>query len=106
MTIQAAPIAINHHGMFPAVTIAFNLRPELSLGDAVDAIRQCEGESGKPISVATSLQRNAQAFQASLAGTPILITASLAVIDIILGVLNESTIHPLTILSTSPRCCC
>jgi multidrug efflux pump subunit AcrB len=101
-TVRAAPIVINHQGMFPAVTISFNLKPEVSLGGAVDAIRQFERESGKPLSVATSFQGNAQAFQASLASTPLLIAASLVVIYIILGVLYESTIHPLTILSTLP----
>jgi hydrophobe/amphiphile efflux-1 (HAE1) family protein len=101
-TVQAAPIVINHQGMFPAVTISFNLKPGVSLGAAVDAIREFEQESGKPLSVATSFQGNAQAFQASLASTPVLIATSLVVIYIILGVLYESAIHPLTILSTLP----
>jgi HAE1 family hydrophobic/amphiphilic exporter-1 len=100
--IKPAPIVINHQGMFPSTTISFNLKPNVALGDAVDAIRKFEKESGKPASVATSFQGNAQAFQASLASTPILIAASLVVIYIILGVLYESTIHPLTILSTLP----
>ncbi|MGA7804082.1 efflux RND transporter permease subunit, partial [Bradyrhizobium sp.] len=100
--IKPAPIVINHQGMFPSATISFNLKPNVALGDAVDAIRRFEKESGKPASVATSFQGNAQAFQASLASTPILIAASLVVIYIILGVLYESTIHPITILSTLP----
>jgi multidrug efflux pump len=100
--VQAAPIVINHLGMFPSATISFNLKPGVSLGAAVDAIRQFEKESGKPQSVATSFQGNAAAFQASLSTTPILIAASLVVIYIILGVLYESTIHPITILSTLP----
>ena len=100
--IQPAPIVINHQGMFPSATISFNLKPNVSLGSAVDAIRRFEQQSGKPASVATSFQGNAQAFQASLASTPILIAASLVVIYIILGVLYESTIHPITILSTLP----
>jgi hydrophobe/amphiphile efflux-1 (HAE1) family protein len=100
--IKSAPIVINHQGMFPSATISFNLKPNVALGEAVDAIRHFERESGKPASVATSFQGNAQAFQASLASTPMLIAASLVVIYIILGVLYESTIHPITILSTLP----
>ena len=100
--IKSAPIVINHQGMFPSTTISFNLKPGAALGDAVDAIRNFEKESGKPDSVATSFQGNAQAFQASLASTPMLIAASLVVIYIILGVLYESAIHPITILSTLP----
>jgi multidrug efflux pump subunit AcrB len=100
--IKPAPIVINHQGMFPSTTISFNLKPNVALGEAVDAIRNFEKESGKPASVATSFQGNAQAFQSSLASTPILIAASLVVIYIILGVLYESTIHPITILSTLP----
>jgi hydrophobe/amphiphile efflux-1 (HAE1) family protein len=100
--IRPAPIVINHQGMFPSATISFNLKPNVALGQAVDAIRKFEKDSGKPASVATSFQGNAQAFQASLASTPMLIAAALIVIYIILGVLYESTIHPLTILSTLP----
>jgi hydrophobe/amphiphile efflux-1 (HAE1) family protein len=100
--IKAAPIVLNHQGMFPSATFSFNLKPGVALGEAVDAIRRFEKESGKPASVATSFQGNAQAFQASLASTPLLIAASLVVIYIILGVLYESTIHPITILSTLP----
>jgi hydrophobe/amphiphile efflux-1 (HAE1) family protein len=100
--ITPSPIVINHQGMFPSATISFNLKPNVALGEAVDAIRHFEQESGKPASVATSFQGNAQAFQASLASTPMLIAASLVVIYIILGVLYESTIHPITILSTLP----
>jgi len=100
--IQPAPIVINHQGMFPSVTISFNLQPGMALGDAVAAIQQIEKETGKPLSLATSFQGNAQAFQASLSGTPLLIAAALIVIYIILGVLYESAIHPITILSTLP----
>jgi HAE1 family hydrophobic/amphiphilic exporter-1 len=99
---QAAPIVVNHQGMFPSVTISFNLKPGAVLGDAVSAIQQLEKETGKPASLATSFQGNAQAFQTSLAGMPVLIGAALVVIYIILGVLYESTIHPFTILSTLP----
>jgi multidrug efflux pump len=101
-TIKPAPIVINHQGMFPSTTISFNLKPGVALGDAVAAIRQVEQQAGKPLSLATTFQGNAQAFQSSLAGEPILIAAALVVIYIILGVLYESTVHPITILSTLP----
>jgi multidrug efflux pump len=100
--IEPVPIVVNHQGMFPSTTISFNLKPGLALGDAVAAIRQIEQQAGKPASLATTFQGNAQAFQSSLAGEPILIAAALVVIYIILGVLYESTIHPITILSTLP----
>jgi hydrophobe/amphiphile efflux-1 (HAE1) family protein len=101
-SIKAAPIVVNHQGMFPSATISFNLKPGVALGDAVDAIRQIEEQLGKPASLATAFQGNAQAFQTALAGEPILIAAALVVIYIILGVLYESVIHPITILSTLP----
>jgi hydrophobe/amphiphile efflux-1 (HAE1) family protein len=100
--IKAAPIVVNHQGMFPAATISFNLKPGVALGDAVNAIRGVERELGKPQSLAAAFQGNAQAFQSSLAGEPILIAAALVVIYIILGVLYENAIHPITILSTLP----
>ena len=100
--VQAAPIVINHQSLFPSVTISFNLQPEVALGDVVAAIQQIEKQTGKPASLATSFQGNAQAFQSSLAGTPLLIGVALIVIYIILGVLYESLIHPITILSTLP----
>jgi HAE1 family hydrophobic/amphiphilic exporter-1 len=100
--IKTAPIVINHQGMFPSVTLSFNLKPGVSLSEAVSAIRQYEQQAGKPLSLATTFQGNAQAFQSSLAGAPMLIAAALVVIYIILGVLYESTIHPITILSTLP----
>jgi HAE1 family hydrophobic/amphiphilic exporter-1 len=101
-TTTAAPIVINHQGMFPSTTLSFNLAPGVALGDAVNAIHQFEQASGKPASLATTFQGNANAFQSALAGEAILILAALVVIYIILGVLYESTIHPLTILSTLP----
>jgi multidrug efflux pump len=101
-TITSSPLVINHQGLFPSVTISFNLKSGVALGDAVDAIRQFEQQSGKPLSLVTSFQGNASAFMSSLSGEPILIGASLIVIYIILGVLYESTIHPITILSTLP----
>ena len=100
--ITAAPIVINHQGMFPATTISFNLKPGAALGDAVAAIRAFEQRSGKPASLATAFQGNANAFQSALAGEVLLIAAALVVIYIILGVLYESLIHPITILSTLP----
>lgn len=100
--IKPAPILINHQSMFPAVTISFNLKPGAALGDAVTAIQKIEQDTGKPASLSTSFQGNAQAFQSSLAGTPLLIGVALIVIYIILGVLYESLIHPITILSTLP----
>ncbi|MDR6661312.1 HAE1 family hydrophobic/amphiphilic exporter-1 [Tardiphaga robiniae] len=100
--VQTSPIIVNHQNMFPSVTISFNLKPGVALGDAVAAISEVERKLGKPASLATAFQGNAQAFEASLAGTPLLIAVALVVIYLILGVLYESTIHPLTILSTLP----
>src|SRR3954470_2782388 len=100
--IKPAPILINHQSLFPSVTISFNLRPGVALGDAVAAIQEIEKSTGKPASLTASFQGNAQAFQSSLSGTPLLIGAALIVIYIILGVLYESLIHPITILSTLP----
>jgi HAE1 family hydrophobic/amphiphilic exporter-1 len=100
--ILPAPIVINHAGMFPSTTISFNLKPGVALGDAVTAIRQIEQQSGKPASLATSFQGNANAFLSALSGELILVLAALVVIYIILGVLYESLVHPLTILSTLP----
>jgi len=99
---KIAPIVVNHQSQFPSVTISFNLRPGVSIGQAVAAIESTEAELGKPASLITSFQGNAQAFQSSLSSTPILIAAALVVIYLILGMLYESTIHPITILSTIP----
>jgi HAE1 family hydrophobic/amphiphilic exporter-1 len=96
------PIAINHQGQFPSVTLSFNLKPGMSIGEAVNAIRVLERQLGKPASLATSFQGNAQAFESSLSKEPVLIAAALVVIYIILGVLYESAVHPITILSTLP----
>jgi hydrophobe/amphiphile efflux-1 (HAE1) family protein len=100
--IKVAPLVVNHQGQFPSVTISFNLAPGVALGHAVGAIQQVEKELGKPVSLATSFQGNAQAYQTALASTPILIAAALVVIYLILGMLYESVIHPITILSTLP----
>jgi hydrophobe/amphiphile efflux-1 (HAE1) family protein len=101
-TAHAGPLSVSHQSQFPAVTLSFNLQPGVALGQAVDAIRQVEGEIGKPQSLTASFQGNAQAFQSSLSSQPVLIVAALLVVYVILGVLYESYIHPLTILSTLP----
>ncbi len=100
--VTAAPIVVNHQGLFPSTTLSFNLKPGAALGDAVDAIHRFEQESGKPDSLVASSQGNALAFQAALQGEILLIVAALIVIYIVLGVLYESFIHPITILSTLP----
>jgi hydrophobe/amphiphile efflux-1 (HAE1) family protein len=101
-TNHTGPLSVSHQGQFPAVTLSFNLQPGVALGEAVSAIQQAEAEIGKPQSLIGSFQGNAQAFQTSLASEPILIVAALLVVYVILGVLYESYIHPLTILSTLP----
>jgi multidrug efflux pump subunit AcrB len=99
---KVGPLSIQHQGQFPAVTLSFNLRPGVALSQAVDAIGQAEREIAKPASIIGSFQGNAQAFQSSLSSEPALIAAALVVVYIILGMLYESFIHPLTILSTLP----
>jgi multidrug efflux pump subunit AcrB len=95
-------LVINHQGQFPAVTLSFNLRPGLALGDAVNAVEQAAREIGLPARIHGSFQGTAQAFQSSLASEPLLIAAALATVYIVLGMLYQSTIHPVTILSTLP----
>src|SRR5205814_2239743 len=95
-------LAVNHQGQFPVVTVSFNLAPGESLGKATKAIAQVEQELGMPPSVHPSFQGTAAAFQNSLASEPWLILAALITVYIVLGVLYESYIHPLTILSTLP----
>jgi len=102
ITSTVAPIAVNHQGQFPSVTLSFNLPPNVSIGEAVTAIQKTAKELHLPASVATSFQGSAQAFQNSLSSTPILILAALIAVYIILGMLYESTIHPITIISTLP----
>ncbi|TMB38898.1 MAG: multidrug efflux RND transporter permease subunit [Deltaproteobacteria bacterium] len=97
-----AALAVNHQGQFPAVTLSFNLAPGVALGDAVTAVESAAREIGLPPSIRASFQGTAQAFQASLAGEPLLILAALVTVYIVLGILYESYIHPLTILSTLP----
>ncbi|RDJ21865.1 multidrug efflux RND transporter permease subunit [Bosea caraganae] len=95
-------LAVNHQGQFPSVTLSFNLAPGAALSDAVAAVQQAETELGLPTTVVGSFQGTAQVFQSSLASEPYLVLAALVVIYIILGVLYESYVHPLTILSTLP----
>ncbi len=96
------PLVINRQGQFPAVTVSFNLAPGVSLGRAVDAIETATRQMKLPASISGSFQGTAQAFKASLANEPILILAALITVYIVLGVLYESYIHPITILSTLP----
>ena len=97
-----APLAINHQGQFQVVTASFNLAPGKSLGDAVSAVNRVKEELGLPASIAGAFQGTAAAFQASLSNEPILILAAMVTVYIVLGILYESYIHPLTILSTLP----
>jgi multidrug efflux pump len=95
-------LSVNHQGQFPAITISFNLAPGVALGDAVREIESAKRELGMPATIQAGFQGTAQAFQASLANEPWLILAALVTVYIVLGVLYESYIHPLTILSTLP----
>jgi multidrug efflux pump subunit AcrB len=95
-------IAIAHQGQFPAVTISFNLAPNVSLGQAVAALDNAQREIAMPSTVHGGFQGTAHAFQSSLASEPILILTALATVYIVLGMLYESTVHPVTILSTLP----
>ena len=101
-TRETKPLSISHQGQFPAVTISFNLEQGGSLGSATEAIQRAEREMQMPASLIGTFQGNAQAFQASLRTIPLLILAALFVVYLILGILYESYIHPLTILSTLP----
>ena len=98
----ATSLSVNHLGQFPAVTISFNLAGGASLGDAVTAIEAATREMGLPASIQGSFLGTAQAFKASLANEPYLILAALLAVYIVLGILYESYIHPVTILSTLP----
>jgi len=95
-------MTVNHQGQLPSVTISFNLLPGVSLGDAVDRIKDMEQELSPPVSLTTSLQGTAQAFQSSLKGLGILLLIAVLVVYLVLGILYESFIHPLTILSGLP----
>ncbi len=97
-----APLAVNHQGQFPSVTISFNLAPGVALSDAVQAINQMEQSIGLPASIHGNFSGTLEAFQSSLANEPLLILTALLAIYIVLGILYESYVHPITILSTLP----
>ena len=99
---STTPLSVNHQGQFPAITLSFNLAPGAALGDAVQAIDDAEREMGMPATIVAKFAGTAQAFQSSLATQPILILAALVTVYLVLGMLYESYIHPLTILSTLP----
>ena len=99
---STAPLAVNHEGQFPSVTISFNLPEGVALGDAVDAIQAAERDMGVPATVRGNFSGTAEAYRQSLATEPILIALALITVYIVLGVLYESVIHPITILSTLP----
>ena len=99
---SSTALGVNHQGQFPSVTLSFNLAPGVSLGQATTAILQVQREIGMPASIHTNFAGTAAAFQSSLANQPILIMAALATVYIVLGMLYESYIHPITILSTLP----
>jgi multidrug efflux pump len=103
-TIESAnaPLTINHQGQFPVVNVSFNLAPGAALGEAVQAVEQAKQDLGMPASIQAGFQGTAQAFRVSLANEPFLILAALITVYIVLGVLYESYIHPVTILSTLP----
>jgi HAE1 family hydrophobic/amphiphilic exporter-1 len=102
LTRGVGPLTVNHLGQLPAVTISFNLKPDVSLGDAVAAIQKMQQELRLPATLGTSFQGTAQAFEASLQGLGLLVLAAIVVIYLVLGILYESFIHPLTILSGLP----
>ncbi len=99
---DTAPLAVNHSGVFPSVTISFNLAPGVALGDAVNLIDGAGRKAGMPGTITGSYSGTAQAFKSSLANEPLLIAAAIAAVYVVLGVLYESYIHPITILSTLP----
>ena len=99
---QVGPLSVSHQSQFPAITLSFNLPSGVALGEAVEAINKAMIGMGTPVTLTGTFQGNAQAFQDSLANEPVLIAAALVVVYLILGMLYESFIHPLTILSTLP----
>jgi HAE1 family hydrophobic/amphiphilic exporter-1 len=101
-TVPIQPLSISHQSQFPAITISFNLAPNASLGQATDAVARANSELKVPPTITTSFQGNAQAFQDSLSTVPLLIVGALIVVYLVLGILYESYIHPITILSTLP----
>ncbi len=95
-------LSVNHQGQFPAITLSFNLAAGVALGQAVEAIARIKQDLNVPATLVTSFPGNAQAFQASLKSMPLLVLTALIAIYIILGILYESLVHPITILSTIP----
>ena len=102
LTTKTEPLSVNHQGQFPAVTLSFNLAPGYAIGQAVEQIQQLLQRIHLPPTIDSSFQGTAQAFQASLSSMPILVAAAILVVYIVLGVLYESYIHPITILSALP----
>src|SRR4029077_2132958 len=102
MVPRVGPLQVNHQGQQPSVTISFNLDPGTSLGQAVDSIRKMEREANLPLSITTGFQGNAQVFQESLKGQGILVLAAIFAAFVVLGILYESFIHPITIISGLP----
>jgi multidrug efflux pump len=98
----SVPIAINHQGQFPVITLSFNLAPSASLGDAIAAVNQAQVSLRMPVSIQGAFQGTAAAFENSLTGEPMLILAALVTVYLVLGVLYESYIHPITIISSLP----
>ena len=101
-SVPVRPLSISHQGQFPAITISFNLAQGVALGQATEAVQRAMAELGTPPTLSSSFQGTAQAFQQSLGTIPLLIAAALVVVYLILGILYESYIHPITILSTLP----
>src|SRR6201999_1884146 len=101
-SVPVRPLSISHQGQFPAITISFNLAQGVALGQATDAVQKAMTDLGAPATLNSSFQGTAQAFQQSLGTVPLLILAALVVVYLILGILYESYIHPITILSTLP----
>ncbi len=101
-SVPVRPLSISHQGQFPAITISFNLAQGVALGQATDAVQRAMADLGTPATLSSSFQGTAQAFQQSLGTIPLLIMAALVVVYLILGILYESYIHPITILSTLP----
>ncbi len=97
-----APLSINHQGQFPVITLSFNLAPGVSLGEAIEAVKRVRDKIDMPPGIQAAFQGTAEAFQASLASEPLLILAAIITVYIVLGILYESYIHPITILSTLP----
>jgi multidrug efflux pump subunit AcrB len=99
---KVEPLSVNHQGQFPAVTLSFNLTPGIALGEAVEKIQAAQAALHMPATVDGAFQGTAQAFKASLSSTPLLVAAAILVMYIVLGMLYESYIHPITILSALP----